>query len=132
MTLLHTAWPTPGNAGQVLGGVVMGELSRTPDADWPQQRLRAPLLDDLLDAARISSGKIELTYTFLTSASNSTMNKHGISGFSQFSAQQQTQAKLAMQSWADVANVTFTEKATGGEVSRHVLRPDLYPIEAVA
>lgn len=24
------------------------------------------------------------------------------------------------------------EKATGGEVSRHVLRPDLYPIEAVA
>ena len=44
------------------------------------------------------SGKIELTYTFLTSASNSTMNKHGISGFSQFSAQQQSQAKLAMQS----------------------------------
>jgi len=24
------------------------------------------------------------------------------------------------------------EKATSGEVSRHVLRPDLYPIEAVA
>lgn len=31
------------------------------------------------------SGKIELTYTFLTSASSSTMYKHGISGFSQFS-----------------------------------------------
>jgi hypothetical protein len=28
----------------MLGGVVMGELSRTPDADWPLQRLRAPLL----------------------------------------------------------------------------------------
>lgn len=34
------------------------------------------------------SGKIELTYTFLTSASSSTMNKHGISGFSQFSTLQ--------------------------------------------
>jgi serralysin len=61
------------------------------------------------------SGKIELTYTFLTSASSSTMNKHGITGFSQFSAQQKAQAVLAMQSWADVANVTFTDKATGGD-----------------
>ncbi|MHC8350757.1 serralysin family metalloprotease [Pseudomonas sp. RT4P38] len=61
------------------------------------------------------SGKIELTYTFLTSASSSTMNKHGITGFSQFSAQQKGQAVLAMQSWADVANVTFTDKATGGD-----------------
>lgn len=64
---------------------------------------------------RDGSGKIELTYTFLTSASSSTMNKHGISGFSQFSAQQKGQAALAMQSWADVANVTFTEKASGGD-----------------
>lgn len=47
---------------------------------------------------RDGSGKIELTYTFLTSASSSTMNKHGISGFSQFSAQQKGQAALAMQS----------------------------------
>ncbi|MHC8386591.1 serralysin family metalloprotease [Pseudomonas sp. MDT2-39-1] len=61
------------------------------------------------------SGKIELTYTFLTSASSSTMNKHGITGFSQFSAQQKAQAVLAMQSWADVAKVTFTDKATGGD-----------------
>ncbi|MEK1834514.1 MAG: serralysin family metalloprotease [Pseudomonas sp.] len=61
------------------------------------------------------SGKIELTYTFLTSASSSTMNKHGITGFSQFSAQQKAQAALAMQSWADVANVTFTEKSFGGD-----------------
>ncbi|PXX60054.1 epralysin. Metallo peptidase. MEROPS family M10B [Pseudomonas sp. LAMO17WK12:I10] len=61
------------------------------------------------------SGKIELTYTFLTSASSSTLYKHGISGFSQFNAQQKVQAALAMQSWADVANVTFTEKASGGD-----------------
>ncbi|MHC8308929.1 serralysin family metalloprotease [Pseudomonas sp. GT1P32] len=61
------------------------------------------------------SGKIELTYTFLTSASSSTLNKHGITGFSQFNAQQKGQTVLALQSWADVANVTFTEKATGGD-----------------
>ena len=61
------------------------------------------------------SGKIELTYTFLTSASSSTMNKHGITGFSQFSAQQKGQAVQAMQSWADVANLTFTDKASGGD-----------------
>ncbi|SDY37092.1 serralysin family metalloprotease [Pseudomonas sp. NFIX28] len=61
------------------------------------------------------SGKIELTYTFLTSASSSTMYKHGISGFSQFSSLQKAQAVLSMQSWADVANVTFTEKASGGD-----------------
>jgi len=61
------------------------------------------------------SGKIELTYTFLTWASSSTMNKHGITGFSQFSAQQKGQAVLAMQSWADVANLTFTDKASGGD-----------------
>ncbi|WP_223448518.1 MULTISPECIES: serralysin family metalloprotease [Pseudomonas] len=61
------------------------------------------------------SGKIELTYTFLTSASSSTLYKHGITGFSQFSAQQKAQAVLAMQSWADVANVTFTDKTAGGD-----------------
>lgn len=61
------------------------------------------------------NGKIDLTYTFLTSASTSTMYKHGITGFSQFSAQQKAQAVLAMQSWADVANVVFTEKASGGD-----------------
>ena len=61
------------------------------------------------------NGKIDLTYTFLTSASSATMNKHGITGFSQFNTQQKAQAVLAMQSWADVANVTFTEKASGGD-----------------
>ncbi len=61
------------------------------------------------------NGKINLTYTFLTSATTATMNKHGISGFSQFNTQQKAQAALAMQSWSDVANVSFTEKATGGD-----------------
>lgn len=61
------------------------------------------------------NGTIELTYTFLTSASSKVMSHHGISGFSQFNATQKAQAALAMQSWADVANVTFTEKASGGD-----------------
>nr|AKB90684.1 metalloprotease RpA [Ralstonia pickettii] len=66
------------------------------------------------------SGKIDLTFSFLTSASSSALNKHGIGvrepfQFSQFSTQQKAKASLAMQSWADVANVTFTEKATGGD-----------------
>lgn len=62
-----------------------------------------------------SNGKIDLTYTFLKSASSSVMNKHGISGFSEFSSLQKAQAVLAMQSWADVAKVTFTEQASGGD-----------------
>ncbi|MET1069187.1 MAG: serralysin family metalloprotease [Pseudomonas prosekii] len=62
-----------------------------------------------------SNGKIDLTYTFLKSASSSVMNKHGISGFSEFSALQKAQAVLAMQSWADAAKVTFTEQASGGD-----------------
>ena len=61
--------------------------------------------------------QIELTYTFLTSASSSTLNKHGITGFSEFNAQQKGQTVLALQSWADVANVTFTEKATAATVT---------------
>ena len=40
------------------------------------------------------NGKIDLTYTFLTSASSSTMYKHGISGFSQFSAVSYTHLTL--------------------------------------
>lgn len=60
------------------------------------------------------SGKIELTYTFLTSPT-SNFSGLGVTGFSQFSALQKAQSVLAMQSWADVANVTFTEAAKGGD-----------------
>jgi chorismate lyase/3-hydroxybenzoate synthase len=44
MTLHHSAWPAPGTPGQVLGGVAIGARSETPDAGWPLQHLRAPLL----------------------------------------------------------------------------------------
>jgi len=61
-----------------------------------------------------NSGKIELTYTFLT-AKTANFSGLGVTGFSQFSALQKAQAVLAMQSWADVANVTFTEASRGGD-----------------
>jgi serralysin len=59
------------------------------------------------------SGTIELTYTFLTSKPANFDSSLGT--FSAFSALQQSQAKLSMQSWADVAKVTFTQAASGGD-----------------
>jgi serralysin len=60
------------------------------------------------------SGKIELTYTFLTSPAPG-FAALNVGTFSQFSSLQKAQAVLSMQSWADVANVTFTESAKGGD-----------------
>lgn len=60
------------------------------------------------------NGKIDLTYSFLT-APTSNFSDLGVTDFSQFSALQKTQAVLAMQFWADVANVTFTQAAKGGD-----------------
>ncbi|MEN4752960.1 serralysin family metalloprotease [Pseudomonas sp. Ps21-P2] len=59
------------------------------------------------------SGTIELTYTFLTSRPADFDRTLGT--FSAFSALQQSQAKLSMQSWADVAKVTFTQANSGGD-----------------
>ncbi len=58
-------------------------------------------------------GKIDLTYTFLTDKPANYNPSLGT--FSQFSALQKAQAVLSMQSWADVANVSFTEAAKGGD-----------------
>ncbi|WP_263262737.1 serralysin family metalloprotease [Pseudomonas sp. RIT-PI-S] len=60
------------------------------------------------------SGTIELTYSFLTRAP-SNFAELDVGRFSAFSALQQQQAKLSMQSWADVAKVTFTQAASGGD-----------------
>ncbi len=57
-------------------------------------------------------GKVHLTYAFLDSPPANFVELGvdvGISGFSAFSDVQKAQAKLAMQSWADVANLSFTE-----------------------
>ena len=58
-----------------------------------------------------ADGKIDLSYTFLTEKPAYYNPKLG--NFGEFSAQQKAQAVLAMQSWADVANVTFTEGKGG-------------------
>ncbi|WP_248742010.1 MULTISPECIES: serralysin family metalloprotease [unclassified Pseudomonas] len=58
-----------------------------------------------------ADGKIDLTYTFLTDKPSNYNPKLG--NFSEFSAQQKAQAVLSMQSWSDVAKVTFTEGKGG-------------------
>src|SRR5471032_2222454 len=57
------------------------------------------------------SGKIELTYTFLTSQT-SNFSGLGVTGFSQFSALQKAQAVLAMQSGGD-GHMTFGNYSGG-------------------
>ncbi len=58
-------------------------------------------------------GKIELSYSFLTREPANYNPKLGT--FSEFSALQKAQAFLALQSWSDVANVSFNEAASGGD-----------------
>ncbi|KAF2391807.1 serralysin family metalloprotease [Pseudomonas frederiksbergensis] len=58
-----------------------------------------------------ADGKIDLSYTFLTSKPAN--YDRALGTFSEFSAQQKSQAVLSMQSWSDVANVTFSEGAGG-------------------
>ncbi len=59
------------------------------------------------------NGKIELGFSFMTSAPSNYDSRLG--DFSEFSAQQKAQAILALQSWSDVANVTFTQSAAHGD-----------------
>ncbi|MCU7249713.1 serralysin family metalloprotease [Pseudomonas koreensis] len=58
-----------------------------------------------------ADGKIDLSYSFLTGKPANYNPKLG--NFSEFSALQKAQAVLAMQSWSDVANVTFSEGSGG-------------------
>lgn len=52
-----------------------------------------------------------ITYAFRASAPATMPN--GTSGFSVFNAQQILQAELALQSWSDVANISFTRAGSG-------------------
>ncbi|PXX62134.1 serralysin [Pseudomonas sp. LAMO17WK12:I10] len=58
-------------------------------------------------------GKISLSYSFLTSEPSYFNPAWGT--FSEFSALQKAQAVLALQSWSDVANVTFIDAPAGGD-----------------
>ncbi len=71
------------------------------------------LRDDAAWTDRDGNGTINLTYTFLTAKPAGFDNSLGT--FSAFNAQQKAQAVLSMQSWADVAKVSFTQAASGGD-----------------
>ncbi|MEN5094383.1 serralysin family metalloprotease [Pseudomonas protegens] len=58
-------------------------------------------------------GKIDLSYSFLTDKPAN--YNPALGSFSEFSALQKAQAQLSLQSWSDVANITFTESAKGGD-----------------
>lgn len=88
-------------------GLINGKPSFTAD-----QAADEILRKSLSWGDKNADGKIDLSYTFLTEKPANYNPKLG--NFGEFSAQQKAQAVLAMQSWADVANVTFTE-GKGGE-----------------
>ncbi|MBH3155944.1 M10 family metallopeptidase [Serratia ureilytica] len=56
----------------------------------------------------VTEKPVSLTYSFWEKAPGN-MSSMSISGFSSFNAEQREQAKLSLQSWSDVANITFTE-----------------------
>jgi serralysin len=58
-------------------------------------------------------GKTELTFSF-TNTQPANFDT-GLGDFIAFNAQQQAQTRLVLQSWADVANLTFTESGKAGE-----------------
>ncbi|MFL1501931.1 serralysin family metalloprotease [Pseudomonas sp. O64] len=58
-------------------------------------------------------GKISLSYTFLTSKP-ADFNPN-LGNFSEFNAMQKAQTVLALQSWSDVANVTFADTPGGAD-----------------
>jgi len=89
-------------------GLVNGKPSYTAD-----QAADQILRKNLSWHDQNADGKISLTYTFLTS--KPTDFNSALGTFSEFNALQKAQAVLSMQSWADVANITFTESAKGGD-----------------
>jgi serralysin len=56
----------------------------------------------------VTDTPVNLSYSFWEQAP-ANMSSMAISGFSSFNQQQREQAKLSLQSWSDVANITFTE-----------------------
>lgn len=56
----------------------------------------------------VTDTAVNLSYSFWEQAPGN-MSSMAISGFSSFNQQQREQAKLSLQSWSDVANITFTE-----------------------
>ncbi|NWB93097.1 M10 family metallopeptidase C-terminal domain-containing protein [Pseudomonas agarici] len=60
-------------------------------------------------------GRIDVTYEFLDLPYGPRLASiFDLDGFTPFNPQQQNQTKLSMQSWADLANVSFQESHSGG------------------
>jgi serralysin len=68
---------------------------------------------DLTFSDKDYDGKVELTYSFTkTQPADFDTN---LGDFIAFNAQQQAQTRLVLQSWSDVANLTFTQSGKAGE-----------------
>nr|WP_256262741.1 M10 family metallopeptidase C-terminal domain-containing protein [Pseudomonas gingeri] len=60
-------------------------------------------------------GKVEITYEFLNTPYGPRLaNLFELDGFTPFNSQQQDQTRLSLQSWSDLANVSFRESPSGG------------------
>lgn len=59
---------------------------------------------------------VELSYTFLDSATT-TSSPRGDKGIVSFNSEQRSAALQSLQSWADLANIKFTEASTGGRLT---------------
>ncbi|QGF91731.1 matrixin family metalloprotease [Pseudomonas sp. CFSAN084952] len=60
------------------------------------------------------NGKVDISYSFLKTPTLS-YTKENVSGFTEFNSQQKNQAVLSLQSWSDVANLSFSQSLNGGE-----------------
>jgi Ca2+-binding RTX toxin-like protein len=65
--------------------------------------------------ARNAGTAVSLTYSFMTSAP-ADGSADDVNGFAPMSATQQAAARTALALWANVANITFTEVASGGKI----------------
>ena len=58
---------------------------------------------------------VSLTYSFLTRVPNGA-SADDASGFAAMTATQQAAVKVALQAWSNVANITFTQVSSGGNI----------------
>ena len=74
-------------------------------------------LDALLDSSWASSAgtAVTLTYSFLIAAPADASTEDA-KGFKPMTAAQQAAVKVALDSWAAVANITFTQVGAGGNI----------------
>ncbi|UMB74790.1 serralysin family metalloprotease [Dickeya fangzhongdai] len=85
-----------------------GNIGDKPSYSLEQARDQITRGNITWNGEKVFGKSVALTYSFLQSVSDADMPDN-FKGFVKFNAAQIQQAKLALQSWADVANVTFSE-----------------------